>query len=59
MEITIDKFGLNSAYSIAKILLACGLIEESDVMDTAIQIMNGNLQLGKQNEKKEKSSQKN
>lgn len=56
MEITIDKFGLNSAYSIAKILLACGLIEESDVMDTAIQIMNGNLQLGKQNEKKEKSS---
>lgn len=56
--VVVEKFGINTAYSIAKILLACGLIDESDLIETVDRIVNGTLQLGSKNEKSKKTSKK-
>lgn len=37
---------MNTAYSISKIFLSCGLINENDLMLVAIRLMEGNFQLG-------------
>lgn len=60
--VMVEKFGINNAYSIARILIACGVIEESDLMETVDKIIDGTFQLRNENEskksKKEKSSKK-
>lgn len=56
--VVVEKFGVNTAYSIAKILLACGVIDESDLIETVDRIINGTLQLGSKNEKSKKASKK-
>lgn len=58
----IEKFGVNNAYSIARILLACGVIEESDLINTVNEIIDGTFKVKVKHEgkerKKEKSSKK-
>lgn len=54
--VAIEKFGINNAYSIAKILLSCGVIEENDLIETVDKIINGTFQPRVLNEKNEKES---
>lgn len=39
-----QTFSLSNAYEIAKILLACGVIEQDDLMIVTDQLMDGNFQ---------------
>ena len=52
----IGSFGLSNAYEIAKILLACNIIEEGDLMLITDQLMDGNFQ-PKANYEKESSKE--
>ena len=45
-EIPTEKFGLNTAYMVAKIFLNCGMIEEKDLKQTINDLIDGNLKLG-------------
>jgi len=41
-----NKFGLNSAHAIAKILLYSKLIKEDDLISTIHNLMDGNIPIG-------------
>ena len=47
------RHGLANAFEIAKILLACSIIEESDLLLVTEQLMDGNFKPRKENEIKE------
>lgn len=54
----IGAFGLSNAYEIAKILLACNIIEEGDLMLVTDQLMDGNFQPKVNYEKESKETSK-
>lgn len=60
--VMVERFGINNAHSIAKILIACGVIEESDLMETVDKLIDGTFKIRNISEskksKKEKSSKK-
>lgn len=53
-----EKFSLNNAYSIAKVMIACGVVEEDALMNVVHDLMDGTFNLGVQNEKSKKSKSK-
>lgn len=54
----VEKFGLNNAYSIARILLACGVIEESDLINTVNEIIDGTFKVKVKHESKKRQKEK-
>ena len=54
----VGTFGLSNAYEIAKILLACNIIDEGDLMLVTGQLMDGNFQPKVNYEKESKKSSK-
>jgi len=53
-----STFGLQNAYEIAKILVACGIVSECDLISITEQLMDGNFQPRKFSEEKSETCKK-